>query len=68
MEMQKVECLKNKKSFLGGAPTSICPGFYLSTFLQLVSGSRNSILYQVFKLNLFKSLQVFLLYVCLEKP
>ena len=52
-------------------------GFYTSTFLQLVNGSKNSILYWVFKLNLFKSLKVyfvivvfffFFLYVCLEKP
>ena len=43
-------------------------GFYPSTFLQPVNGIKSSILYQVFKLNLFKSLQAFLLYVCLEKP
>ena len=44
------------------------PGFYPSTFLQLVNGSKNSILNWVLKLNLFKSLQVFFLHVCQQKP
>ena len=40
-------------------------GFYPSTFLQLVNGSKNSILNWVLKLNLFKSLHFFL--VCLPR-
>ena len=42
-------------------------GFYRSTFLQLVNGSKNSILNWVLKLNFFRSLRIFL-YVCLENP
>ena len=42
-------------------------GFYPSTFLQPVNGRKNSILHWVLKLNFFKSLQVFFLYVGLEK-
>ena len=38
-------------------------GFYPSTFLHPVNGSKNSILYWVFKLNLLKSLQLFSLFV-----
>ena len=34
----------------------ILSGFYPGTFLQLVNGSKNSILNLVMKLNLFKSL------------
>ena len=34
----------------------ILSGFYPGTFLQLVNGSKNSILNLVLKLNLFKSL------------
>ena len=43
--------------FLSSFPS--LSGFYSSTFLQLVNGSKDSILNRVFKLNLFKSLQVF---------
>ena len=39
------------------------PSFYPSTFLQLLSGRKNSILNWVLKLNLFKSTQVFFLFL-----
>ena len=42
----------------------LCAGFYPTTFLQPVDGSKNSILNWVLKLNFFKSLQVF--FVCLS--
>ena len=45
---------------------------FYSMLLQMINknaiiGSKNSILYCVLKLNPFKSIQVFFLYVCLEK-
>ena len=43
-------------------------GFYPSTFLQSVNGSKNSILNSALKLSLFKSLQVFFFFfVCLSE-
>ena len=54
---------KIKNSFLSYSLHS--SGFYPSTFLHAVNGSKNSILYWVFKLNLLKSLQVFSL--CLSR-
>ena len=46
-----------------------CSGFYPSTFLQPVNGSKNSILNWVLKLNLFKFLQVFFFFFfkCLSR-